>query len=114
MNARQNSATRSGRQKGKEVASRELLVASGRTARASNNKATNDQQLATLMKLSDLTNRAGEWLRGSGPMSEIVISSRIRLARNVGGYPFLSKCTRHQRQVLETRIRDTILGAAIA
>src|SRR5437762_1841070 len=35
------------------------------------------------MKLSDLTNRAGEWLRGSGPMSEIVISSRIRLARGV-------------------------------
>ena len=25
------------------------------------------------MKLSDLTTRAGEWLRGSGPMSEIVI-----------------------------------------
>ena len=35
------------------------------------------------MKLSDLTNQAGEWLRGSGPMSEIVISSRIRLARNL-------------------------------
>jgi len=28
------------------------------------------------MKLSDLTNHAGEWLRGSGPMSEVVISSR--------------------------------------
>ena len=37
------------------------------------------------MKLSDLTNHAGEWLRGSGPMSEIVISSRIRLARNLAG-----------------------------
>src|SRR5436190_5471852 len=66
------------------------------------------------MKLSDLTNRAGEWLRGSGPMSEIVISSRIRLARNVSGYHFLSKCTRHQRQSLEHKVRDTILGAQIA
>src|SRR3954451_18460603 len=66
------------------------------------------------MKLSDLTNRAGEWLRGSGPMSEIVISSRIRLARNVAGFPFLSKCTRHQRHALEQRVRQTILEAGLA
>ena len=43
------------------------------------------------MKLSDLTNHAGEWLRGDGPMSEIVISSRIRLARNLAGLPFLAR-----------------------
>jgi len=66
------------------------------------------------MKLSDLTSHAGEWLRGSGPMSEIVISSRIRLARNVAGSPFLSRCTRHQRQNLENKIRETILSAQIA
>src|SRR2546421_11285447 len=66
------------------------------------------------MKLSDLTNHAGEWLRGSGPMSEIVISSRIRLARNIVGTHFLTRCTRHQRQALETRIRDTILNSQIA
>ncbi|HEX2971211.1 MAG TPA: protein arginine kinase [Tepidisphaeraceae bacterium] len=66
------------------------------------------------MKLSDLTNHAGEWLRGNGPMSEVVISSRIRLARNLGGMPFLSRASRHQRQVLETRIRDTILNAQVA
>jgi protein arginine kinase len=66
------------------------------------------------MKLSDLTNQAGEWLRGSGPMSEVVISSRIRLARNLAGYPFLSRIGRHQRQSLEARIRDTILSCDIA
>ena len=66
------------------------------------------------MKLSDLTSRAGEWLRGSGPMSEIVISSRIRLARNVAGYPFLTKCTRHQRQALEQKVRETVLAARIS
>src|SRR3569833_194956 len=54
------------------------------------------------MKLSDLTSHAGEWLRGSGPMSEIVISSRIRLARNVSGYPFLTRCSRHPRQKLDS------------
>jgi protein arginine kinase len=66
------------------------------------------------MKISDLTNHAGEWLRGSGPMSEVVISSRMRLARNVAGHRFLTRSTRHQRQVLEQRIRDTILGAQLA
>src|SRR5580658_6414501 len=66
------------------------------------------------MKLSDLTNHAGEWLRGSGPMSEIVISSRIRLARNVSGLPFLSRCTRSQRTSLEHKVRDTILGANLS
>jgi protein arginine kinase len=65
------------------------------------------------MKLSDLTSHAGEWLRGSGPMSDIVISSRIRLARNVAGFPFLSKCDRPQRQVLEAKARQTILSAQL-
>src|SRR5690242_9562001 len=66
------------------------------------------------MKLSDLTNHAGEWLRGSGPMSDIVISSRIRLARNVAGFPFLSRATRHDRQVLESRLREVILNNAVS
>jgi protein arginine kinase len=66
------------------------------------------------MKLSDLTNHAGEWLRGSGPMCEIVISSRIRLARNVAGIPFLSRASRQQRQNLEHRVRDTLLSAPIS
>src|SRR5438045_8534532 len=47
-------------------------------------------------------------------MSEIVISSRIRLARNVAGSPLLSRASRHQRQHLETKIRDTILAAQIS
>ncbi len=66
------------------------------------------------MKLSDLTSQAGEWLRGNGPMSEIVISSRIRLARNVSGYPFLVKCSRNQRQTLERKVRDIVLDSHLA
>ena len=66
------------------------------------------------MKLSDLTNHAGEWLRGSGPMSDIVISSRIRLARNVAGYPFLSKASVGDRKALDQRLQDTILEAGLS
>src|SRR5579862_8628345 len=66
------------------------------------------------MKLSDLTKHAGEWLRGSGPMSDIVISSRIRLARNIAGYQFLSKAARPDRLALEHRLRDVILDSALS
>jgi protein arginine kinase len=66
------------------------------------------------MKLSDLTSHAGEWLRGSGPMSEVVISSRIRLARNIAGYPFLARCSRGQRTTIEHKTRDTILESQIS
>lgn len=66
------------------------------------------------MKLSDLTQRAGEWLRGSGPMCEVVISSRVRLARNVGGFPFLARCTPQDRTALAGKLRDSILASEIA
>ncbi len=66
------------------------------------------------MKLTDLTRRAGEWLRGAGPMHDVVISSRIRLARNLAGMPFLSRCAPAQQEELANRLRDTILEAKIA
>jgi protein arginine kinase len=40
------------------------------------------------MKINDLLNHTSEWLKGTGPNSDIVISSRIRLARNLNKYPF--------------------------
>jgi protein-arginine kinase len=40
------------------------------------------------MTIEEMTNRCGEWLKGSGPDSDIVMSSRIRLARNLADYPF--------------------------
>ena len=66
------------------------------------------------MKLNDLTSQAGEWLRGSGPMSEVVISSRLRLARNVKGQPFMSLAEPKQRRELEKRVSETILEAELA
>jgi protein arginine kinase len=35
------------------------------------------------MKFSNVTSTAGEWLRGEGPHHQVVISSRVRLARNL-------------------------------
>jgi protein arginine kinase len=40
------------------------------------------------MKFSNVMNTAGEWLRGEGPHHQIVISSRVRLARNLRNRAF--------------------------
>jgi len=66
------------------------------------------------MRLTDLTRQACEWLRCGGPLHDVVISSRIRLARNISGMPFLSRCSYEQRAELEARLRKEILEAGIA
>ena len=43
------------------------------------------------MDFHKLFEQSGQWLQGAGPESDIVISSRIRLARNLQGHKF---CTR--------------------
>lgn len=53
------------------------------------------------MDLDDLANTSGEWLRGSGPESDIVISSRVRLARNLADFPFISRMTDTDRSEVE-------------
>ncbi|HUS91186.1 MAG TPA: protein arginine kinase [Phycisphaerae bacterium] len=66
------------------------------------------------MRLADLTQSAGEWLRGAGPMHDVVISSRIRLARNLAGMPFLTQCSPDQQADLERRLRREVLAAGVA
>ncbi len=60
------------------------------------------------MELDDLTPICGEWLRGVGPDSDIVMSSRIRLARNLAEFPFIRKCTDHDRASIEAIVRDRV------
>src|SRR2546422_11264980 len=67
-----------------------------------------------VMDFNELQSRAGEWLGGSGPESDIVISSRIRLARNVADYPFLSRANPKERGQLERMLREQIQTARIS
>jgi len=66
------------------------------------------------MEIKDLSDNTGEWLRGTGKESDIVISSRIRLARNIAGYPFLSRANLKQRREIESLLRKTIIERKIA
>lgn len=60
------------------------------------------------MNLAELSSQAGEWLRGAGPLSDVVISSRIRLARNLAGFPFLIRADSEQRGEVTDLVRGAI------
>jgi len=54
------------------------------------------------MQLNDLINNTSEWLKGTGPDSEIVMSSRVRLARNIADLPSSHWADKeHKAQILE-------------
>jgi protein arginine kinase len=50
------------------------------------------------MTLRELCSGVGAWLDGTGPRADVVLSSRVRLARNVGGVPFPHRADDLQRQ----------------
>ena len=51
-----------------------------------------------MTKVDHLLKQTCEWLRGTGPNSDIVMSSRIRLARNLEKHPFSHWATKKQEK----------------
>ncbi len=64
------------------------------------------------MILDEMASRCGEWLKGCGPESDIVMSSRIRLARNLADYPFIRRCTDIDRANIESTVRERLINKA--
>ncbi|MGB0715685.1 MAG: protein arginine kinase [Phycisphaerae bacterium] len=60
------------------------------------------------MNLEDLTKSTGEWLNGTGPHNGMVISSRIRLARNLAAFPFLSSAGETERTEIYRAITEAM------
>jgi protein arginine kinase len=60
------------------------------------------------MNLDQLVQQPGEWLRGTGPASDVVISSRIRLARNLADFPFTNRASPMQKGEIEALIRERL------
>ncbi len=52
--------------------------------------------------------RSGEWLRGTGSYSDIVISSRMRLARNIKGFPFSAKISQPQKKEIISKVDSSL------
>jgi len=66
------------------------------------------------MTLDELIKTPGEWLRGTGPLSDIVVSSRVRLARNVADFPFLSTAGASERTEICRHVSDGISRTSLS
>lgn len=62
------------------------------------------------MKLDDFINHTAEWLKGTGPSSHIVMSSRIRLARNLAKVAFPNRATKKVLTDVVEDIQQAITG----
>lgn len=60
------------------------------------------------MRLGDFLNHTSEWLKGSGPNSDIVISSRIRLARNLDKVCFPHWANKKQGEATLKTIEEAV------
>ncbi len=62
------------------------------------------------MKLTEISSDINEWFDGSGPLADIVISSRIRLARNLAGYKFLSRCSAAEKSEILKKLKEVLMS----
>lgn len=62
------------------------------------------------MEINELVQKCGQWLRGTGPESDIVISSRARLARNLAEFPFVRRANSEERSQIIKSVRKKIEG----
>jgi protein arginine kinase len=60
------------------------------------------------MKIADLFAQPGEWLRHEGPHHQIVVSSRVRLARNLRGFSFPGWAKKAERLQILEQIRPRV------
>ncbi len=65
------------------------------------------------MNLDRLLPNLGEWLRGIGPESDVVISTRIRLARNLAETHFSNRASLDQKAATEARSCEAIAAAEL-
>lgn len=57
--------------------------------------------------------RVGSWLTPGGPESDVVVSCRVRLARNIAGYPFISRLEPKKAEELCERLHATLVEVRI-
>jgi len=62
------------------------------------------------MKVDHLLKQTCEWLMGTGPNSDIVMSSRVRLARNIEATPFSHWATKKQEKESLAMLEEATLN----
>jgi protein arginine kinase len=57
--------------------------------------------------------QVGEWLNAKGPYASHVISSRVRLARNLEGLPFVHWAKRHHKREVLQKVKEAVKGVSM-
>ena len=52
-----------------------------------------------------------KWYLETGPEGDVVVSTRIRLARNITEFPFISRMTEEQGQEIIKNVKDALFSA---
>ncbi|HET9250609.1 MAG TPA: protein arginine kinase [Candidatus Eisenbacteria bacterium] len=60
------------------------------------------------MKLAGLAHNLGRWLDGSGPASDVVLSTRVRLARNLKEVPFTHRAREEQLAMVYSSVVSAV------
>jgi len=63
------------------------------------------------MKIDHLLKQTCEWLRGTGPNSDIVMSSRVRIARNLEKIPFSHWANKKQEKEALENLTKAVIAA---
>jgi protein arginine kinase len=61
---------------------------------------------------SSISTREAEWMRGNGPSFDVVVSSRIRLARNIDGYSFCNLANQNELYEIAGKIEKALADLA--
>jgi len=60
------------------------------------------------MQMNELLSNKSEWLKGNGPDSNIAISTRVRVARNLEGHLFFNRANAEQREKTLLKLQDAL------
>lgn len=60
------------------------------------------------MKIDDFLHKTSEWLKATGPNSDIVLSTRVRLARNIDKIPFTHWANKKQRDEVLSLAKEAV------
>jgi len=63
------------------------------------------------VNLDEIITAPSPWLKPGGPQGDIVLSTRVRLARNVAGRPFLARMNPDDQQEFEQVLKDAVSKA---
>ncbi|MEO0650884.1 MAG: hypothetical protein AAFZ65_09405, partial [Planctomycetota bacterium] len=60
------------------------------------------------IQIDRFAHRLGAWMDSAGPESDVVVSCRVRLARNLADAPFISRLEEDRAESLAERLRDVL------